>query len=184
MSRVRIPDGFIEAYIKTTEKILNQQQFDIAGASKDDPKAAAYVKSGVDKMKNMLEDPLPFCEGLALPDEEAAEKFKAAVLGTLLILSYRFEPRFAQLATLLDSLIAVEEGTLLWRSRHMHMAERMIGRRSGTGGTASGVGYLDVTRRYRIFHALWLVRKLFVRSSALPTLTSLNPGELVFEPKK
>ena len=105
--------------------------------------------------------------------EAQAEEFKKAVLAALYAVSYRHHHKYAILANLLDQLVAVEEGMLLWRGRHLHMAERMIGRRVGSGGS-SGVGYLDITRKYRIFHALWLVRKLAVRSSALPAPAELD----------
>jgi tryptophan 2,3-dioxygenase len=50
------------------------------------------------------------------------------------------------------------------------MVERMIGRRTGTGGSA-GVDYLDTTAlRYRVFRELWAVRTLLVRAQDLPPL--------------
>jgi tryptophan 2,3-dioxygenase len=50
------------------------------------------------------------------------------------------------------------------------MVERVIGRRTGTGGSA-GVDYLDQTAlRYRVFADLWAVRTLLVRRDALPKL--------------
>lgn len=53
------------------------------------------------------------------------------------------------------------------------MAERIIGRRVGTGGS-TGVDYLDQgALRYRIFHDLWAARTLLVRRDHLPD--PLNP---------
>jgi tryptophan 2,3-dioxygenase len=46
----------------------------------------------------------------------------------------------------------------------------VIGRRTGTGGSA-GVDYLDQTAlRYRIFNDLWGVRSLLLRKTTLPPL--------------
>ena len=42
----------------------------------------------------------------------------------------------------------------------------MIGRRMGTGGS-SGVDYLDMTLKYRIFTDLWAVRTMLVKRDAL-----------------
>ena len=48
------------------------------------------------------------------------------------------------------------------------MVERVIGRRTGTGGSA-GVDYLDQTAlRYRIFRDVWAVRTLLVPERELP----------------
>lgn len=174
LCRVQVPDSFVNAYLVANRTVLEQQQYEIAKAPRTDPKARSLIDSGVERMQSMLSDPVAWSEGLVLESDEETVAYKQAVLAALFVISYRHENQFAPLATLLDALIAVEEGMLLWRGRHMHMAERMIGRRSGTGGTGNGVGYLDVTRRYRIFHALWLVRKLFIRASALPPLASFG----------
>jgi tryptophan 2,3-dioxygenase len=54
------------------------------------------------------------------------------------------------------------------------MVERVIGRRTGTGGSA-GVDYLDETAlAYRVFRDLWAVRTLQIRRQAVPPLG--NPG--------
>ena len=74
-------------------------------------------------------------------------------------------------------LIAFDEASvhdndnLAWfRQRHARMVERMIGRRTGTGGSA-GVDYLDQTAlKYRVFRDIWAVRTLLVREGELPTL--------------
>ena len=43
----------------------------------------------------------------------------------------------------------------------------MIGRRMGTGGS-SGVDYLDMTTKYRVFKDLWEVRTILLKNSVLP----------------
>ena len=50
------------------------------------------------------------------------------------------------------------------------MVERVIGRRTGTGGSA-GVDYLDQTAlRYRVFRDVWATRSILLRKSELPPL--------------
>jgi len=58
------------------------------------------------------------------------------------------------LLDLVDALLGHDEGFALWRSRHVHMVERQIGRKPGTGGS-SGVPYLQSTLDKRFFPALW-----------------------------
>ena len=66
---------------------------------------------------------------------------------------------------LIDTVVDLEESMLLFRSHHARMVERMIGRRMGTGGS-SGVDYLDMTLKYRIFTDLWAVRTMLVKRDA------------------
>jgi recombinational DNA repair ATPase RecF len=72
---------------------------------------------------------------------------------------------------LLDTIVELEEAMLLFRSHHARMVERMIGRRMGTGGT-SGVDYLDMTLKYRIFTDLWAVRTILVKRELLDDIAN------------
>ncbi len=84
--------------------------------------------------------------------------------------SYRELPLLAWPREVLDSLTTFEQSFIIFRQRHARMVERMIGRRTGTGGSA-GVDYLDTTAlSYRVFHELWAVRTLLVRADDLPPL--------------
>lgn len=70
----------------------------------------------------------------------------------------------------LESLVALEQVFSIFRQRHARMAERVIGKRVGTGGS-SGVDYLDaVALKYRVFRDLWAVRTLLVRGDHAPKL--------------
>jgi tryptophan 2,3-dioxygenase len=59
-----------------------------------------------------------------------------------------------ELLDLVDALLGHDEGFSLWRARHVHMVERQIGSKRGTGGS-SGVPYLQSTLGKRFFPALW-----------------------------
>jgi len=104
--------------------------------------------------------------------------------GLLFIESYRDLPLLSWPYLLIETVVEMEELLVLWRSRHARMVERMIGRRSGTGGSP-GVAYLDATTQYRIFHEFWTVRTLLVPRDRVPPLHrreryelagSLSPG--------
>ncbi len=100
----------------------------------------------------------------------------------VLIEGYRELPLLAWPREVIDSIVALEQAFVIFRQRHARMVERVIGRRTGTGGSA-GVDYLDQTAlRYRIFHDVWAVRTLQIRASALPELPNrdaygLSPGD-------
>ncbi|HEY8087515.1 MAG TPA: tryptophan 2,3-dioxygenase family protein [Polyangiaceae bacterium] len=88
--------------------------------------------------------------------------------------SYRELPLLAWPREVIDGLTSFEQAFVIFRQRHARMVERMIGRRTGTGGSA-GVDYLDTTAlRYRVFRELWAVRTLLVRAQDLPRLE--NPA--------
>jgi len=61
------------------------------------------------------------------------------------------------LYVLLEALIEFDERFLVWRGRHVHMVERMIGHKPGTGGSL-GVRYLQTTLDKKFFPELWEVR--------------------------
>lgn len=87
----------------------------------------------------------------------------------LFIETYRELPLLAWPREVLDGLVELEQLFVIFRQRHARMVERVIGRRTGTGGS-SGVDYLDATTKYRIFGDLWAIRTLQVRRKAAPEL--------------
>lgn len=84
--------------------------------------------------------------------------------------SYRELPLLAWPREIVDAIVELEQASVIFRQRHARMVERVIGRRTGTGGSA-GVAYLDETAlRYRVFEDIWAVRTLQIREAALPAL--------------
>ena len=105
---------------------------------------------------------------LSTADERAyRRRVRAAIV---FLESYRELPRLTWPREVVDSLVEMEQRMLIWRQRHARMVERVIGRRTGTGGSA-GVDYLDQTAlRYRVFGDVWAVRSLLLRKETLPPL--------------
>jgi tryptophan 2,3-dioxygenase len=113
---------------------------------------------------------------LLAEDEPEATRARALRIRCALVFieSYRELPLLAWPREVLDGLTSFEQAFVIFRQRHARMVERMIGRRTGTGGSA-GVEYLDATAlTYRVFRELWAVRTLLVRAHDLPTLQ--NPA--------
>ena len=77
---------------------------------------------------------------------------------------YEHADQHYDLYLLLEDLIEFDERFLLWRGRHIRMVERMIGQRTGTGGS-SGAQYLQGTLNYRFFPELWEVRTYLGKGS-------------------
>ena len=100
-------------------------------------------------------------------EEESSLRRRRA--GLVFIESYRELPLLAWPRKLISTLIELEQSMILWRTSHARMVERMIGRRIGTGGS-SGVDYLEMTTKYRVFVDLWAVRSILIKKEALPEL--------------
>lgn len=93
-----------------------------------------------------------------------------AMLAALFIFLYRDEPILQQPYRLLSRLMDVEEMFTNWRNRHAQMVLRMIGRKTGTGGS-SGHQYLKATaQQHQIFTDLYQVATLLIPRSELPPL--------------
>jgi tryptophan 2,3-dioxygenase len=70
---------------------------------------------------------------------------------------YQQADQHYDLFLLAESLIEMDEEFSLWRLRHIKMVERMIGAKTGTGGS-EGAAYLKKTVDRQFFPELWEVR--------------------------
>jgi tryptophan 2,3-dioxygenase len=65
--------------------------------------------------------------------------------------------RYGALWDLAEALVAHDQAFSLWRARHVLMAERQIGTKPGTGGSAGGA-YLRSRIEMRFYPELWELR--------------------------
>ena len=65
--------------------------------------------------------------------------------------------RYAAVWALAEALLQHDELAASWRARHVVMVERMIGAKSGTGGS-SGSAYLRGRLPLQYYPVLWEVR--------------------------
>ncbi|HEY8472563.1 MAG TPA: tryptophan 2,3-dioxygenase family protein [Natronosporangium sp.] len=65
--------------------------------------------------------------------------------------------RYGSLWDLAEALLAHDQAWALWRARHVLMAERQIGTKPGTGGSAGGA-YLRSRVELRFYPELWELR--------------------------
>lgn len=70
---------------------------------------------------------------------------------------YRDVDRYWDLYQLAEKLVDIEDSHQQWRFRHMKTVERIIGFKTGTGGS-SGVNYLKSVLDHKFFPELWDVR--------------------------
>lgn len=92
----------------------------------------------------MEKDNLKTFNQLFMNEEEYPEGRRLSSLASknaLFIMLYRDYPLLQLPYELLNVLLEVDELMSMWRHRHIHMVQRTIGKRIGTGGS-TGAGYL------------------------------------------
>ena len=102
------------------------------------------------------------------------------MLAALFIHLYRDEPILRMPFELLHQLIDLDELLTAWRYRHAQMVLRMLGKKTGTGGS-SGYKYLQSTaEKHHIFSDLHYISTLLIPRSALPKLPEEMRHQLGF----
>jgi tryptophan 2,3-dioxygenase len=136
----------------------------------------ALTGDDIERLRARYEREISFAEAFLMgrddPEADAPTRaYRRRVRAAIVFLeSYRELPRLAWPREVIDAILEMEQAMIIWRQRHARMVERVIGRRTGTGGSA-GVDYLDQTAlRYRVFGDLWAVRSLLLRRPTLPSL--------------
>jgi tryptophan 2,3-dioxygenase len=78
---------------------------------------------------------------------------------------YQDAEKHYELFLLTESLIEYDEMFSMWRLRHIKMVERMIGSKTGTGGS-EGAAYLQKTVERKFFPELWELRSYLSKKSS------------------
>jgi tryptophan 2,3-dioxygenase len=120
-----------------------------------------------------------FAQYEAIFDQEKHEGMKAsgerrfshrAFQAALFLTLYRDEPAAQLPFRLLTALMDIDEGFVGWRYRHALMAQRMIGRRVGTGGSAGAAYLTRSAERSWVFIDLFQLSTFLIPRSQLPQL--------------
>lgn len=165
----RAIEGFIAAHAREIDGLRQRAIADALTDADRERLDARYTREIDSARAFLLGEDLP--EDISDADRARRSRIRAALL---FIESYRELPLLAWPREVLDSIVALEQSFVIFRQRHARMVERIIGRRTGTGGSA-GVDYLDQTAlRYRVFRDIWAVRTLLLRKAALPELASAD----------
>ncbi len=129
----------------------------------------AYDKSLSEMERKNLEifDTI-FCNDAEYP---AGRSFSAdASRNALFIMLYRDHPLLQLPYELLNTLLEIDEMLSMWRHRHIHMVQRTIGKRVGTGGS-SGAEYLrGAADSHYIFKELAELTSFLLPRQLLPIL--------------
>jgi len=113
-------------------------------------------------------------------DEGRGDVSPAAMRAALFITIYRNLPIFHMPFELLNTLSEIDELLSNWRYRHFLMVRRMIGIRTGTGGT-SGAGYLEGTlSQHYAFREITEVATFLIERSKRPVLPNALKEKVSF----
>lgn len=162
--------SFLDAYKEAVERMLQKER--------DAIESSDILTEDVKKLRlTMIGDTGTYFAAVFDPEKFEALREKGevkfsykAMLAALFIFLYRDEPILQQPYQFLSRIMDVEELLTNWRNRHAQMVLRMIGRKTGTGGS-SGHQYLKSTaQEHTIFTDLYQVATLLIPRSELPAL--------------
>lgn len=160
--------AFVDAYLAAHRRELVQiQAHAVENALTEQDRERLHQR-----YERELEAARAWLEATDVEGEDAAARARRSRIraGLVFIESYRELPLLAWPREVIDSIVALEQAFTIFRQRHARMVERVIGRRTGTGGSA-GVDYLDKTAlTYRVFRDVWATRTVLLRKAALPAL--------------
>lgn len=98
----------------------------------------------------------------------------------LFIMLYRDYPLMQLPYNLLNLLLEIDNGLSSWRYRHINMVHRMIGTRTGTGGS-TGKGYLKgAAKKHYIFVEFAELTSYLIERNKLPKLSATLSSRLGF----
>ncbi|MFN8276001.1 MAG: tryptophan 2,3-dioxygenase family protein [Chitinophagales bacterium] len=99
----------------------------------------------------------------------------------LFIMLYRDYPMLQLPFELINMLLEIDECLATWRYRHMHMVHRVIGMRSGTGGS-TGKDYLKgALDKHFIFSEFAALTSFLIEKKQLPELSQRLKEKLGFQ---
>ena len=162
----KVVEAFLEDYLAAWRENAASQLDKMASAK------LAPLSGLQRRFEESLKGIAAFLQAKDIEVKEQRQKTRRLRAAAVFVESYRELPLLAWPRLLLDTVVELEERLVLFRQRHARMAERIIGRRVGTGGS-DGVDYLDATSKSRIFKDLWTVRTVLLSKDALPPI--INP---------
>lgn len=155
--------GFQSVQYRTVEFLLGNKDARMVAYQAGDPAAAASLTDALNRpslydvfLRHLARKGLPIPQHVLDRDVRTPHTPDDGVV-TALTEIYRHPETWWQQYDLAEKLVDVEEHFALWRFRHMKVVARVIGFKSGTGGS-SGVPFLRKMVDHEFFPELWKVR--------------------------
>ncbi|MGC4079344.1 MAG: tryptophan 2,3-dioxygenase family protein [Rubrivivax sp.] len=120
-----------------------------------------------------------FTNSVAYPEGRSFSR--AANRSALFIMLYRDHPMLHLPFELISYLLEIDEMLSMWRHRHIHMVQRTIGKRVGTGGS-TGADYLkSAADTHYIFKEVAEFTSFLLPRNMVPVLPEKLRGDLGFK---
>jgi tryptophan 2,3-dioxygenase len=159
-SRLDTASGFESVQFRQVEFALGHKResalhhYPDGSAERATLAAALEARTVWDSFARYLE-----AHGFAVPDEVSKRDVRESIAASeamqdVLLSVYRQDALISQLC---ERLVDLDEGIQEWRYRHVKMVERVIGTKTGSGGS-SGAEYLRSTLFRPLFPDLWAIR--------------------------
>lgn len=172
--------SFWESYHQAIQTMLSENKSRVMQTSQDistDRQKRIAQQAEIENQFAALFDDKIYSELLASGERKIS---RMATSAALLIYMYRDQPIFQLPFMLLSNLVEMDELLTDWRQAHISMVQRMIGFRSGTGGT-SGQKYLTHAAQSRkVFNDFTNLSSFLVKGSSLPPLPETVKKKLGF----
>lgn len=155
--------GFQSPQYRLLEFTLGNKNADYLAANRRDPAAFVTLAAALEA-PSLYDEALRLLSrrGYGVPEDYLSRDFREpyqaskAVAGAWLGVYHNSQQDW-DLYELAESLVDLDHKFQLWRFQHLKTVERVIGYKSGTGGTA-GVSYLAKALELKFFPELWQIR--------------------------
>jgi len=103
-----------------------------------------------------------------------------AMIAAVMIHVYRDQPILQLPYRLLDAITTMDELMTSWRYRHAQMVMRMLGKKSGTGGSAGFDYLMETVKKHQIFKDFHQISTLLIPRGDVPQLPDSLKRDLSF----
>jgi len=102
------------------------------------------------------------------------------MIAAVMIHVYRDQPILQLPYRLLDAITTMDELMTSWRYRHAQMVMRMLGKKSGTGGSAGFDYLMETVKKHQIFKDFHHISTLLIPRGDVPQLPDSLKRDLSF----
>lgn len=169
--------SFIEDYKKSIVKMIDRERQSIINSSYLSDAEKTERQKMLDGNGSFFDTVLNKDHHVTMQTEGNIRISYEAMLAAVLIHLYRDQPLLQLPYRLLDSITTMDELMTGWRYRHVQMVTRMLGRKSGTGGSSGADYLLETVKKHQIFKDFHHISTLLIPRSDIPVL----PDELIKE---
>jgi tryptophan 2,3-dioxygenase len=157
-------------YRAAVHRMLASDEQVIQSAMSGNPDQLQSELHNLQMTRDMFDTLFDFDKYSELKNRGVRKLSQKAFINAIFVFLYKDKPLIQMPYLLLQSLLTLDERLFVWRSRHAELAQRMIGVKIGTGGTA-GVDYLQrAASNNRVFSDLKNLSTFLIPKSAIPHL--------------